>query len=193
MGSVFSTYLELGFDHILDIQGYDHILFIIALCAIYRLREWKRVAILVTAFTLGHSLTLALAALEVVAPPAAVIETLIPITILVTALYNTIFYEKAQQRSGMLVNYCFAGFFGLIHGLGFSNFFRASLLPGLEEDLVLQLFAFNVGVELRQLLIVFIILLISFLAFELLSVRQRSWTLFVSGAAAGISITLLIG
>ena len=93
----------------------------------------------------------------------------------------------------MRINYGFAGFFGLIHGLGFSNFFRASLLPGMEEDPVLQLFSFNLGVELGQLIVVFIILLVSFLAFELLSVRQRSWTLFVSGAAAGISITLLIG
>lgn len=196
MQSVFQTYLQLGFSHIADLQGYDHILFIVALCAVYRLREWKRVVILVTAFTLGHSLTLALAALDVIPVHAAWVEFLIPVTILLTALYNV----SVRQSSGseglfgpkMQGNYAFALCFGLIHGMGFSNFLRASLLPGEEDSLVAQLFAFNIGVELGQLAIVAVVLLLSFLAMNVFGARQRSWNLFVSGAAFGIALIMAL-
>ncbi len=178
---MFRTYLALGFQHIADLSGYDHILFLIALCAIYSLQEWKKVALLVTAFTLGHSLTLALAALDIVPVNAAWIEFLIPVTIVITALYNVAAHRfDRRELPGLFnrqlnANYFFALFFGLIHGLGFSNFFRASLMPGEEGRLVLQLFAFNLGVELGQLLIVACILLASFVAFRLLQIQQREW------------------
>ena len=94
---MFSSYLELGFDHIADLDGYDHILFIIALCAIYRLSEWKKVLILVTAFTIGHSITLALAALKMVMVSAELVEFLIPLTIFITALYNVL--QKVKENS----------------------------------------------------------------------------------------------
>jgi hypothetical protein len=190
---MFSTYLQLGFAHISDITAYDHILFIIALCAVYRLNEWKRILILVTAFTLGHSLTLALAALEIITFPTALIEFLIPVTILLTSLYNVISSARSKQsRSSIRLNYLFALFFGLIHGMGFSNFLRASLMPGEESRLVIQLLAFNIGIELGQLLIVGFILLVAFIAFSILRIRQREWTLFVSGATAGIALTLMM-
>lgn len=198
MQSLFFTYLHLGFDHIADLAGYDHILFIIALCAIYRLAEWRKVAILVTAFTIGHSLTLALAALDIIPVQGDLIEFLIPVTIFATAMYNVIVHRfESNNLEGTFdrrvnFNYVFAMVFGLIHGMGFSNFFRSLVNPDNRGELVRQLFAFNVGVEIGQLTIVAGILIASLIAFRVLKIRQREWTLFISGAAAGISLTLAL-
>ena len=185
---MFGTYLELGFDHILDINGYDHILFIVALCAVYKLAQWKHILILVTAFTIGHSITLALSALNLVAFPANVIEFLIPLTILITALFNVSREEALEKKLNL--NYILALFFGLIHGLGFSNYFRALL--GKEEDIVQPLLAFNIGVELGQIIIVLVTMLLAYLVINVFNTKQRAWNLFVSGAAAGVAITLMI-
>ena len=142
---MFSTYLEMGFEHISDINAYDHILFLVALCAIYRLAEWKKILILVTAFTIGHSITLALAAFEIISFPSNIIEFLIPVTIVITSLYNV--FSRPPTKKGTTFNrsisisYFFALFFGLIHGMGFSNFLRAMLMPGQENELVPQLLA----------------------------------------------------
>ncbi len=185
---MFSTYLELGFEHILDIQGYDHIVFVIALCALFPIKEWKRLLILVTAFTLGHSLTLALAVLEQVKFNREVIEFLIPVTIFFTAIMNVARPEASQRKAYM--HYIAASFFGLIHGLGFSNYLKSILFQ--DDSVVLPLFAFNLGVELGQIVIVLIMLAISFLVMRLAGVKHRSWMLFISGAAAGIAIILMI-
>jgi hypothetical protein len=185
---MFSTYLHLGFEHIADLTGYDHILFIVALCAIYRLSEWKRILILVTAFTIGHSITLALAALKVISISTELIEFLIPLTIFITAIYNIL--RKATDNSKIYAYYATALFFGLIHGLGFSNFFRSLL--GRESDITLPLFAFNIGLEIGQLIIVAVILGVNYLFLNILSVKQREWNLFISGAAAGIALTMML-
>lgn len=197
MGDLFQTYLTLGFKHIADPKAYDHIVFIVALCAIYRLSEWKKVAILVTAFTIGHSLTLALAVLDIIRFPKDLIETLIPITILLTCLFNIYMFRGDAERDKLFsrklnLNYLIALGFGLIHGMGFSNFLRSMIMPGEESNLVQQLLAFNIGVELGQLLIVAIILIVGFIVLKLIGVKQRDWNLFISGAAAGIAISLLI-
>lgn len=199
MKSIFQTYLELGFAHIADLAGYDHILFIVVLCAIYRLQEWRKVAILVTAFTLGHSLTLGLAAMNVIAVNTKLIEFLIPLTIFATSIYNVVVHKFDQREihSGTFnrtlnINYVFALLFGLIHGMGFSNFFRSLTMPGKENDLLLQLLAFNIGVEVGQLAIVAVILLSSFLALNILRIKQREYNLFVSGAAAGLSLVMML-
>ncbi len=186
--SSFSTYLQLGFEHISDVSGYDHILFIVALCAIYRPRQWKQVLILVTAFTLGHSVTLALAALGIIAFPAEIIEFLIPVTIFATALYNTT-VKDFKKKKALRVNYAMALFFGLIHGMGFSNFFRALL--GKTASIALPLLAFNLGLEVGQLLIVAAIMAVSFVVLSVFRAPQREWALFVSGAAAGLSLILM--
>lgn len=195
MQSQFSTYFSLGLHHIADPQAYDHIVFIIALCAIYRLAEWRRVVVLVTAFTIGHSITLAMAALKMVTPQYDLIEMLIPITICITAIYNVVKPESGDEAKtfskSVNVNYFFALIFGLIHGLGFSNYFKELL--GTEADIVQPLFAFNVGIEAGQLMIVGCILVMSFLAFNVFNISQRAWTQFVSGAAFGIAVTLMIG
>lgn len=194
MQSLFSTYLGLGFDHILDLEGYDHMLFLVALCAIYRLQQWKQVAILVTAFTIGHSFTLALAALDIIRIPAAWVEFLIPITILLTALYNVISQPKHQASATQKwhLNYLFALGFGLIHGMGFSNFLRSTLMPGEESNFIAQLLAFNIGVELGQLSIVVVILIIAFVAFNFLKVKAPEWNLFISGMTAGPALIMAL-
>ena len=153
------AYTELGFDHILDPQGYDHILFVVALCAIYLIQDWKKVLILVTAFTIGHSLTLALSSLKIVNISASLVEKLIPITIILTCIYNiwkarTNLPSKQStvREEKVMANYVLALGFGLIHGLGFSNFFKAML--GRDESIVMPLLSFNIGVELGQIVIV---------------------------------------
>lgn len=203
MESAFSTYAKIGFHHIADINAYDHILFVIALCAIYKLSEWKRVAILVTAFTIGHSVTLALAALDIITFPKNVIELLIPVTIILTCLYNIFSKSKAPRQSKMtpqkiayltrqlMVNYFFAFFFGLIHGMGFSNYLKSVL--DADESLVWLLFSFNVGIELGQLLIVAIILVIAYVVMDILKVKQRTWNIAVSGVVGVMALWLIYG
>jgi hypothetical protein len=183
---MFSTYLQLGFDHISDLNGYDHILFIIALCAIYRLKDWRQILILVTAFTIGHSVTLALAALKIVQIKTELIEFLIPVTILITCFYNIL--KKETLKTNIHWNYALALVFGLIHGVGFSNFFRALL--GKEADITLPLLAFNIGLEIGQLVIVAVIFILNYIFIQLLNIKHREWNLFVSGAAAGIAFIM---
>lgn len=190
MRSIFSTYFQLGFQHIADLAGYDHILFLVALCAIYTLQSWKKVIILVTAFTIGHSLTLALAALDIFRLPQDWVEFLIPLTILITALFNVL--SSSHHKLSVGFHYSLALFFGLIHGLGFSNFFRAILMPDEQHQLVQQLLAFNLGVEVGQLLIVAVILIVASLAMLRLRVQQREWNLFLSGAAFGLSLIMML-
>lgn len=155
---MFDIFLKEGFKHILDPQAYDHIMFVIAICIVYRWYEWKKVLILVTAFTIGHSLTLALASLNIIKINANLIETLIPITIIVSAAYNLLKYDKRRSTT---IQYLLAAGFGLIHGLGFSNYLR-SILAG-EDSIIGPLLAFNIGVELGQIVIVFITMLLGYI------------------------------
>lgn len=186
---MFATYFELGFDHILDLKAYDHILFVVALCAVYRPKQWKHILILVTAFTIGHSVTLALSGLRIVNISADLVEFLIPLTILATALFNILKKEDTHQK--IMFNYGLAGFFGLIHGLGFSNYFRALL--GKEENIIQFLLPFNIGVEVGQIIIVLITMALTFLFVDLLKMKHREWNLVLSGAAAGVALMLMIG
>ncbi|MEP2773105.1 MAG: HupE/UreJ family protein [Fulvivirga sp.] len=187
--SEFLLYLELGFDHILDLNGYDHILFVIALCATYMIHDWKKLLILITAFTIGHSITLALATFQVVNFRAELIEFLIPVTIFVTALLNLFKKERAFEAPKVRSNYWLALVFGLIHGLGFSNYLRALL--GKDTSIVSQLLAFNVGLELGQIIIVAIFLIISFILVDIFGVKRRDWKMIISSAVAGIALMLM--
>ncbi|WP_266362828.1 HupE/UreJ family protein [Tellurirhabdus rosea] len=190
----FFVYLRLGFEHITDPGGYDHILFVVALCAIYTLQQWKQVLILVTAFTVGHSITLALATLGVINYSARLIETLIPITILLTAVTN-FFYKAPTSRfapddSKGRLRYGLALVFGLIHGMGFSSYLRSLL--GRETSIVKPLLAFNLGLELGQLVIVAVILTFAFVTIEMFRTKRHDWNLIVSGIVAGMAVSLLI-
>ena len=188
--SLFELYFTLGLQHIADLKGYDHILFILTLCAVYNLKEWKRVLVLVTAFTIGHSLTLALATLDLIRVDGDLIEFLIPLTIFVTALANLL--ARKEQVSPLLhyMKYGAGLFFGLIHGLGFSNYLRSLL--GAERGLVLPLFSFNVGIEVGQIIIVSIIMVLTKVVVDLFGMPKREWHVLLSGAGMGISLVLMI-
>lgn len=188
--SEFSLYYGLGLDHILDVNGYDHILFVVVLSALYQSSDWKKVLVLITAFTIGHSITLALATLEIIRFNADLIEFLIPLTILITAVSN-LFTKEQNITSGKLYrNYVYAGFFGLIHGMGFSNYLRALL--GGDSSIVLQLFAFNVGLEVGQIIIVGIFMVVSFIFVSIGNVSRRDWKMIISSAAGGVALMLMM-
>lgn len=197
MASVFQTYLQLGFLHICTLRAADHLTFLLALCAPYVLADWRRVLALVTSFTVGHSLTLALATLGLVAFKPAIIEALIPVTIILTALWNLRRAGSATARPTLRPAPVLAAApnalalgFGLIHGLGFSNYLR--MLLGPNSWPVQELLAFNVGVELGQILMVSAILLAGAVLLRGLGVARRDWLLTTSGAALGIAALLLL-
>lgn len=182
--SDFGIYLQLGFEHITDLKGFDHMLFLLALCAVYSLRDLRRVLFLVTAFTLGHSLTLALSVLAGRILEPNLVETLILVSIAAAALLNLIRPASAKQKAWP--QYLLGLVFGLIHGMGFSNYLRALL--GWEESIVQPLLAFNIGLELGQLLVVTLILLLTHLVVFQFGLRQRLWTIALSLLAGGWAI-----
>jgi len=188
--SEFQLYFVLGKDHILDYaNGYDHILFVVALCAIYLTRDWKKILILVTAFTIGHSITLALATFNVIAVNSDLVEFLIPLTIFITAFGNLFRKEESYSSKPVQTNYLLALGFGLIHGMGFSNYLRAIL--GKDHSVVTQLLAFNLGLEFGQILIVGIFMAVSFLLVDLINVSRRDWKMVISSGIAGIALILM--
>jgi hypothetical protein len=186
--SDFGLYLQLGFEHITDLEGFDHMLFLLALCAAYTLRDLKRVLVLVTAFTLGHSLTLALSIVAGRILKTNTVETLILVTIVAAAVLNLLRPPVAQQKAWP--QYLLALFFGLIHGMGFSNYLRAIL--GWEESIVRPLLAFNLGLELGQILVVTIVLLITHLVVFRIGLRQRWWTAGISVLAGGWAVYAIV-
>jgi hypothetical protein len=188
----FLIYLQLGYNHITDVNGYDHILFVIALCAIYRVSDWKKILYLVTAFTIGHSITLALAALDFIEYSTDLIEFLIPVTIILTCFAN--FFHRSTESVLNLEKfsnsrYLFAIMFGLIHGMGFSNYLKSLL--GKDESIVLQLLAFNIGLEIGQLFIVVVAITLSFLVLNGLKLKKHSWNLILSAFVAGVAFKLM--
>jgi len=182
----FRLYFILGRDHILSWEAMDHILFVTALCLRYLWKDWKKVTVLVTAFTIGHSVTLALSALNYVSVPVKWIEFIIPLTIAATAL-NNIVQKQGQQPSRLPAIYFFALFFGLIHGLAYASAFLD--LEG-KEGLVAHLFAFNIGIELAQLLLVVVVLLLSYGAVQLLKLPRVIWLRVASAAILVVSVKM---
>lgn len=172
----FLFYLQLGWEHIISKDALDHQLFILALIAIFSFRDWKKVLILVTAFTIGHSLTLVLSALDVFRFPSDWVEFLIPCTIVFTALDNIIFSKNEKKL--IQLNYYLALIFGLIHGMGFANSVRMMLAS--EQDITLPLFGFNVGLELGQIVVVAIALFIHYIFSEVLKLSNKIWIYIIS-------------
>lgn len=172
----FLFYLQLGWEHIISKDALDHQLFILALIAIFSFRDWKKVLILVTAFTIGHSLTLVLSTLDVFRFPSDWVEFLIPCTIVFTALDNIIFSKNEKKL--IQLNYYLALLFGLIHGMGFANSVRMMLAS--EQDITLPLFGFNVGLELGQIVVVAIALFIHYIFSEVLKLSNKIWIYIIS-------------
>ncbi|MBK5212661.1 MAG: HupE/UreJ family protein [Flavobacteriaceae bacterium] len=186
--SDFWLYFNLGLHHVLDWKAYDHILFLVVLCAACTFSSWKKLLLLVTLFTVGHTLSLLMASYNVISVSGKVIEFLIPVTILVTALFNLFTAGKEKKVEKMGIFYIVTIFFGLIHGLGFASFFTAldsggGFMPLLE---------FALGIEAAQIIAVIIILIIAFIFQTIFRFNKRDWVLVVSSLVIGMVIPMLI-
>jgi HupE / UreJ protein len=190
--SEFTSFLKLGFHHIADPKAFDHLLFLVTLCASYRWSDWRKLLVLITAFTIGHSLTLVLAGLRILHVPSDLVEFLIPVTIVLTSLHNVVASksEGGTFSRSVSTNYLLALFFGLIHGMGFANYFSA--LMGEEGSIVKPLFSFNLGIELGQLAIVGVFFGLYFLLAQWLKLAHRDWNLYVSGLGGGGALVLIL-
>ena len=196
-------FLKQGFYHITDFEGYDHMLFVLALSLNYTYKNWKALTILITAFTLGHSISLALSVFEVVTVNSELIETLIPITILITAIKHVIFPKSDTTKEAKLL-YGITLLFGIIHGLGFSNFlkelFQTSLKPNNffqtevteTPSIALELFSFNLGLEIGQLLILTAIIAIQLVAIRFFSLKVHLYRLILGIFVSAVSLYLII-
>ena len=184
----FLFYLQLGWEHIISSDALDHQLFILALVAIFSFKDLKKVLILVTAFTIGHSVTLALSAFDIIRFPSNWIEFLIPCTIVFTALDNLIFSKNVEKL--IKLNYFLALFLGLIHGMGFANSVRMMLAQ--EQSITIPLFGFNVGLEIGQIALVIIVLCIFYLLSTFLKLQKKHWILLVSAPILVVSLKMAI-
>lgn len=161
--SQFWLYFNLGLEHVLDINAYDHVMFLIALMIPYAFKDWKRILLLVSLFTLGHTLSLILSVFGTVFIAPIYVEFLIPITIFVTAIFHLFTAGKSSKKESITFVAIVTLFFGIIHGLGFSNYFN-SILPGSAADKLLPLLEFALGIEASQIIVVFVVLVISYIA-----------------------------
>ncbi|MEX0315800.1 MAG: HupE/UreJ family protein [Allomuricauda sp.] len=186
----FWFYIKLGLDHVLDFGAYDHILFLSALAIPFTFVNWKRVVILATIFTIAHCTSLALSAFEVLTIDVGLIEFLIPVTILLTALFNFVYVKKEIQSVGMTLHVVATTFFGLIHGFGFSNYFK--LMMAEEDDKIVPLLGFATGIELSQVAIILVILAIAFLVQDVLKIKRTIFIAIASILVIAITIPLLI-
>lgn len=182
--------VKYGINHVLDINAYDHVLFLIVLTIPYVFKNWKRVLLLVSIFTLGHTLSLVLAAYNVVSVNAQVVEFLIPITILIVALYNVFTAGKGAQNEKIGILFLTTLFFGLVHGLGFAREFKI-LLSDTDNKLVLLL-EFALGIEIAQVIIVFIVLFLSYVVQTIFRFTKRDWIMIISAIVVGLVIPMLL-
>ncbi len=183
----FTFYFNLGWHHIISRDALDHLLFVLALSAIYLLSNWKQVLVLVTAFTIGHSLTLALSVYDVIRADDKLVEFLIPCTIVATAVFNLL--QKDFSKRSLRLNYFLALFFGLIHGLGFANTIRFMLAK--DQQIGWSLFSFNIGLEAGQVIVVLSILLISYLFVNRVMLKRKWWVWALSGVAFCIAVKMI--
>jgi hypothetical protein len=187
----FWLYFSIGLNHVLDIHAYDHVLFLTALTVPYTFKDWKKVLLLVTLFTIGHTTALILSVYGVVTVNSAIVEFLIPITILATAMYNLFTASKKKVKGDNINFVAFTTlFFGIIHGLGFSNYFKI-VIAGSENKL-LPLLEFALGIEGAQITVVVTVLLLSYLVINVLKQSKREWLLVTSAFVAGVVVPMII-
>lgn len=184
----FILYLKLGWEHIISLDALDHQLFVLVLMAIYVFKDWKKILWVVTAFTIGHSITLVLSAFDILRAPAKWIEFLIPLTIVITALDNILMRNKPQNL--MQVNYFFALFFGLIHGMGFAN--TARMMMSKEQSIIVPLLGFNIGLEVGQIAVVSVIMILHFVMLTLFRINKKEWVMFVSSAVFALALKMAL-
>lgn len=190
--SQFWLYFKVGLNHVLDIHAYDHVLFLIALMVPYAFKDWKRVFVLVSLFTIGHTLSLMLSVFGIVAVKASLIEFLIPITILITAVFHLFTAGKSSKNESITFVAIITLFFGIIHGLGFSNYFK-TILPGNATDKLLPLLEFALGIEAAQIIVVFVVLIIAYIVQTFFRFSKRDWALVMSAFIIGVVLPMIIG
>lgn len=185
----FIFFLKEGLFHVLDWNAYDHILFLIALVVVYDFKNWKKVLWLISLFTIGHTFSLILATYKIVLVSSNWVEFLIPLTILITAAVNVFYVRKVSKKTKTNANLFFALFFGLIHGLGFSSYFK--LLIGTSNNKLMPLLEFALGIEFAQIIIVFIILLLGFIFQMFFRFSKRDWVIIISSIVIGVTLPML--
>ncbi len=186
----FNLWFKIGLEHIADWEGYDHILFLFALSGVYSLKDWQPLLILITAFTIGHSITLAVSTLNIFSIDSKITEFLIPLTILSTCVNNLASTQTKPSLSNLKFKYMMSLLFGFIHGIGFSYLLKSLL--GKEQSIVFPLFSFNLGIEVGQILIVTGILIISLIVQNFGKIKQEKWNFFLSSATFGIAFVLTL-
>ena len=189
--SEFWIYFQIGLRHVLDIKAYDHVLFLIALTVPYSFKDWKRVLVLVSLFTAGHTMALVLSVFGLIVAQATLVEFLIPITILTTAIFHLFTAGKSSKQSSISIIGFITLFFGIIHGLGFSNYFK-TLLPGKGTDKLLPLLEFAFGIEAAQIIVVLVVLLASYIVQTVFRFSRRDWTLVMASFVIGVVVPMII-
>tara|TARA_R110000868_G_scaffold87048_3_gene243706 strand:+ start:3659 stop:4252 length:594 start_codon:yes stop_codon:yes gene_type:complete len=189
--SEFWIYFQIGLKHVLDIHSYDHVLFLIALAVPFSFKDWKRIVLLVSLFTIGHTMALILSVFGIIAIKVSVVELLIPITILVTALFNLFTAGKSNKKESINLVFFIVLFFGIVHGLGFSNYFK-SILGGTATSKLLPLGEFALGIEAAQIVVVFIVLILSYIVQTIFRFSKRDWTLVMSAFIIGVVLPMII-
>jgi hypothetical protein len=189
--SDFWIYFQIGLKHVLDIHAYDHVMFLMALTIPYAFKDWKRILLLVTIFTIGHTVALLLSVYGIVTIKVNLVEFLIPITILITAFFNFFTAGKSSKTESINLVFFITLFFGIIHGLGFSNYFK-TILGGSANSKLIPLGEFALGIEAAQIIVVFIVLIISYIVQTIFRFSKRDWTLAMSAFIIGVVIPMVI-
>ena len=189
--SEFWIYFEIGLRHVLDLFAYDHVLFLIALTVPYAFKDWKRLLLLVSIFTIGHTLALLLSIFGVIIIKGNLVEFLIPITILIVAIFNLFTAGKSSKNESISVVVFITLFFGIIHGLGFASYFK-SLLGGSPQSKLLPLSEFALGIETAQIVVVFVVLILSYIVQTFFRFSKRDWTLVMSSFIIGVVLPMII-
>jgi hypothetical protein len=189
--SEFLIYFQIGLQHVLDIRAYDHVLFLMALVTPFMFKDWKRILLSVTLFTLGHTTALLLSVYEIMVIKANVVELLIPITILVTALFNLFTIGKTNKKESLNLIFFITLFFGVIHGLGFSNYFK-TILGGSSNSKLVPLLEFAIGIEAAQIAVVFAVLIVAYIAQRFFKFSKRDWILVGSSFVIGVVVPMIL-
>ena len=189
--SEFWVYFQIGLHHVLDIQAYDHVLFMMALVLPFTFKDWKRLLFSVTLFTVGHTTALLLSVYEILVIKASIVELLIPITILITAIFNLFTIGKTNRKENLNLIFLITLFFGIIHGLGFSNYFK-TLLGGSSNSKLIPLLEFALGIEGAQITVVLVMLIVAYSVQSLFKFSRRDWILVGSAFIIGVVVPMIL-
>ena len=189
--SEFWVYFQIGLQHVLDIHAYDHVLFLIALAVPFTFKDWQRILVLVSLFTIGHTSALLLSVYEIIVIKVNVIEFLIPITILLTAVYNLFTAGKSSKKESLNLVFFITLFFGIIHGLGFSNYFK-TLLGGSANTKLVPLLEFALGIEVAQIAVVGVVLILAYIIQTFFRFSKRDWVLTASAFIIGVVVPMIL-